>query len=148
MNLKISAFLSIILVTVNLFVQSSEPLVVEVQHKGDDRLGIEFAEDMRTLIGETTQYKLRTDKPQRFQIFLTSVDPLKSENMEPENKICSVGYVFVLYMAGEKNPDMQMYITSGLINFNRDKSVKKAAQRVLYEFHEIIEPKRKEDMKK
>jgi hypothetical protein len=146
MNLKISCFIYFILVIVNLFAQSGEPVVVEVQQRGDDRLGIEFAESMKLLISETSEYKLWTSEPQRFQIFLTSVDPLKSEQMEPEDQVCTVGYAFVLYMAGEKNPDMQMYLTSGLINFNRDKSVKKAAQRLLYEFHEIISRIRSEDM--
>ncbi|MHA2278997.1 MAG: hypothetical protein ACXAC2_24725 [Candidatus Kariarchaeaceae archaeon] len=148
MNTNISAFFVFIFVTMSLFAQSGEPIVLEVQHKGYDRLGIEFAENMKALINETAQYKLWTDEPQRFQIFLTSVDPLKSENGAPAGKVCTVGYVFVLYMASEKNPDMQMYLTSGLINFNRDKSVKKAAQRVLYEFHEIISQKRNEDMKR
>jgi hypothetical protein len=110
-KLKVLGLLFFISVTLSLFAQLGEPLVVEVQHKGDDRLGIEFAKSMTELIGETTQYKLWTDEPQRFQIFLTSVDSLKSEKMEPEDEVCTVGYAFVLYMAGEKNPDMQMYLT-------------------------------------
>jgi hypothetical protein len=146
MNLKISTFIYFILVSINLFAQSSESLVVEVQHKGDDKLGIEFAEEMRALIRGASEYKIWTDEPQRFQIFLTSVDPLKSEKMEPKDIICTVGYAFVLYMAGEKNLDMQMYLTSGSINFSREKSVKKAAQRILYEFHEIVSQIRSEDM--
>jgi hypothetical protein len=83
MNLITSAILSFILVTVNLFAQLSEPLLIEVQHRGYDKLGIEFVENMRALISETAQYKPWTDEEQRFQIFLTSVDPLKSEEMEP-----------------------------------------------------------------
>ena len=145
MKSTVFTFLIFLLIAFNIFAQSTDPIVVEVQHRGYDRLGQEFFENMKELIDEAPQYKLWLTEERRFQIFISTLDPLKSEKMEPVDKICSAGYAFVLRTVDGKNVSVEMYISSGIISFQEGKT-KKAAQKILYDFNEIIAKKNADEI--
>jgi hypothetical protein len=92
MRLTTFTFLILSVLAINIYPQPEDFIIIEIQHKGDDRLGMEFIENMKALIDEAPQYKLWTNEQERFQIFISTLDPLKSEKMEPADKLAHLPF--------------------------------------------------------